>query len=181
MTPATSLAGLLGVDDHEPRELLAALRASGYTVAAAESLTAGLLTALLTEVPGSSDVVRGGLVVYATELKTELAGVSAELLAERGAVHPEVAVELARGARDRCGASIGVGLTGVAGPDPQDGVPAGVVHIAVVTLGRDGDEVVRAVRLAERSDRSGVRAAAVRAALSLLSGLLTDRVTGVLR
>jgi len=181
MTAPPSLAGLLGIGDDEPRDLLDALRASGHTVAAAESLTAGLLTALLTEVPGSSDVVRGGLVVYATELKTELAGVSAELLAERGAVDPQVAVELARGARDRCAASIGVGLTGVAGPNQQDGVPAGVVHVAVVTHGRDGDEVVRAVRLAERADRSGVRAAAVRAALSLVSGLVTDSGTVALR
>ena len=76
-------------------------------------------------------MVRGGLVVYATELKHQLAGVDAELLAERGPVDPEVAAALADGARRRCGADVGVGLTGVAGPDPQNGIAVGTWFCAV--------------------------------------------------
>ncbi|MCE6993744.1 CinA family protein [Saccharothrix sp. S26] len=132
-------------------DVVEALKGRGETVATAESLTAGLVTAALTDVPGSSAVVRGGLVVYATDLKHALAGVDAALLAQHGAVHPEVARQLAEGARERCGATWGLGLTGVAGPDPQDGVAPGTVHIGLsgpsgsfvstLTLGGDRDEV----------------------------------------
>lgn len=107
------------------------LRRAGLTVATAESLTGGLLGAALSSVPGSSAVLRGGLIVYATDLKHTLAGVPAELLAARGPVDPDVAVALAAGARKRCGADLGVGLTGVAGPDPQDGHPPGTWFVAV--------------------------------------------------
>ncbi len=144
--------------------LVAALRERGETVATAESLTAGLLTAVLTSAPGSSAVVRGGLIVYATDLKAALAGVPADLLAARGAVDPEVAVHLAEGARARCSATIGVGLTGVAGPDPQDGVEPGVAHVALVSARGVRERVVRAP-----GSRGAVRAAAVRAALELLA------------
>ncbi|MGX7825028.1 CinA family protein [Actinokineospora sp. 24-640] len=144
-------------------EVVDLLRARGETVAAAESLTAGLFTAVLTSVPGSSAVVRGGLVVYATDLKAELAGVDAGLLAERGAVDPDVAAALAAGARRRCGSTIGIGLTGVAGPGPQDGVAAGTVHVAL-----DGPRGPLAATLRDRGDREAVRCAAVRAALELI-------------
>lgn len=143
--------------------LHADLRELGATVAVAESLTGGLLTAALTDTPGASATVRGGLVVYATPLKASLAGVPAQLLAERGAVDPDVAVALARGARSRLGATYGLGVTGVAGPDPQDGKPVGTVFVA---LAGPDDEVV-----AQRSltgDRSAIRAGAVEAALDIL-------------
>ncbi|PPK67493.1 CinA family protein [Actinokineospora auranticolor] len=149
--------------------LVAALRDRGETIAAAESLTAGLFTAVLTGVPGSSAVVRGGLVVYATDLKASLAGVDAGLLAARGAVDPEVAAQLAAGARSRCGADIGVGLTGVAGPDPQDGVPPGTAHVAL-----DGPRGPRAVTITTVGDREHVRAAAVLAGLRLVAADLGD-------
>ncbi|MFR9730822.1 CinA family protein [Saccharopolyspora sp. MS10] len=151
-------------------ELLDLLRARGETVATAESLTAGLLAATLTEEPGASAVVRGGLIVYATDLKSELAGVDEELLVTGGAVQPEVAAQLAVGARDRCGASWGIGLTGVAGPDPQDGVEPGTVHLGFA--GPDGPAVrtVHTVRLG--GDRSTIRAAAVRVALEHLTALV---------
>ncbi|MFC7616807.1 CinA family protein [Actinokineospora soli] len=148
--------------------LVRALAARGETVAAAESLTAGLVLATLTEVPGSSAVVRGGFVVYGTDLKTTLAGVPADLLAERGAVDPDVAVALAEGARERCGASIGLGLTGVAGPGPQDGVAAGTVHVALVS-----PRGTRLSSLRATGDRARVRTAAVEAALSLIGADLT--------
>src|SRR5690348_14782860 len=105
--------------------VLAALDARGETLAVAESLTGGLLAATIVDVPGASRVFRGGLVVYATELKASLAGVDAGLLAERGPVDPDVARDLARGAALRCGAQWGLSTTGVAGPDPQGGIAAG--------------------------------------------------------
>ncbi|HET6211899.1 MAG TPA: CinA family protein, partial [Micromonosporaceae bacterium] len=113
-----------------PADLLAALDRRGETLAVAESLTGGLLAATIVAVPGASAVFRGGLVVYATDLKASLAGVPAGLLAERGAVDPDVAVALARGAREKCRSDWGLGTTGVAGPDPQDGVPPGTVYVA---------------------------------------------------
>ncbi|MEB3366986.1 CinA family protein [Saccharopolyspora mangrovi] len=157
----------LGLPFSQVAELIGVLRRRSETVATAESLTAGLVSAALTEVPGSSAVVRGGLVVYATDLKERLAGVDPQLLAEHGAVHPDVAAQLAVGASRRCGADWGVGLTGVAGPDPQDGVAPGTVH-----LGFSGpqDSQVRSVVL--DGDRHAVRAAAVRVALEHFAGML---------
>lgn len=144
-------------------EVVSALIERGETVATAESLTAGLVCATLTEVPGSSKAVRGGLVVYATDLKARLAGVDPRLLAEHGAVHPDVAAQLATGARERCGADWGLGLTGVAGPDGQDGVAPGTVHIG---LAGPGVQQVRTHRF--EGDRAAVRTASVHAALELL-------------
>ncbi|MBM7775825.1 nicotinamide-nucleotide amidase [Actinokineospora baliensis] len=146
-----------------PAQVVAALKAAGETVATAESLTAGLVTATLTEVPGASAVVRGGLVVYATDLKASLAGVDPALLAAHGAVNAEVAAQLAAGARARCGADIGVGLTGVAGPDPQDGVAPGTVHIALVSARGERRELIEVV-----GGREEVRSAAVAGVLALI-------------
>ncbi|MGH3622482.1 MAG: CinA family protein [Sciscionella sp.] len=165
MSRSDPLLALLGLRTEPVAELLAVLRRRGETVATAESLTAGLLAATLTAVAGSSAVVRGGLVVYATDLKAELAGVPAALLAEHGAVHPLVAVSLATGARERCGASWGIGLTGAAGPDPQDGVLPGTVHLAVT--GPDGSHQRE---LHATGARHAVRAATVVAAVELLAG-----------
>jgi nicotinamide-nucleotide amidase len=164
------LAELVGVDAEGLTELIGALKKKHETVATAESLTAGLLVAVLTSVPGSSAVVRGGVVVYATSLKHELAGVDEELLAERGPVDPDVALELAKGARVVCGATWGVGLTGVAGPDPQDGIEPGVVHIGV-----SGPETAQVRTIGVEGNRHQVRAAAVSTALDLLSALADQR------
>lgn len=166
------LADLLGVDPESLTSLIATLRDRGETVATAESLTAGLVAAALTSVPGASAVVRGGLVVYATQLKTDLAGVAADALAEHGAVHPLIAEQLAAGARTTCRSSWGIGLTGVAGPDPQDGVAPGVVHLAVAW---GGGTSVRTIEVS--GDRHQVRAAAARAAFDLLSAQLAEPVT----
>lgn len=167
---AGGLCGLLGVRRGRLAQLIARLAERGDTLATAESLTGGLFTAMLTEQPGSSAVLRGGIVCYATDLKHSLVGVDAQLLAESGPVDREVAVQLATGIRRRCTASIGVGLTGVAGPGPQDGVPAGTVFVAAASADR-----VRWRCLAggaESADRWQVRAAAVRAALDLLEQLV---------
>ena len=100
------------------------------TLAVAESLTGGLLAASLVEVPGASAVFRGGIVAYATDLKSALLDVPAALLERYGAVHPDVASAMAEGVRRRLDATFGVSTTGVAGPDPADGQPVGTVHIA---------------------------------------------------
>jgi len=139
------------------------LRERGQTVACAESLTGGLLGAALSELPGSSATFRGGLVVYATDVKSAVAGVPADLLDVHGAVSPQTAEALASGARERLGADWAVATTGVAGPDEQEGRPVGTVHVAVA--GPDG-VTVRSARLP--GDRDRVRALAVTAALDLL-------------
>lgn len=139
----------------------------GETVATAESLTAGLLAATLVDVPGASATFRGGLVVYATDLKASLAGVPARLLATRGPVDGDVAVALAAGAATRCDADWGVSTTGVAGPDPQNGVAVGTVWVAVSGPAGQG-----ARRMTLDGDRPAIRAAAVDAALLLLRDLL---------
>lgn len=144
-------------------DLVRALKAAGQTVATAESLTAGLLSATLAGVPGASAVLRGGLIVYATDLKATLAGVSADTLAADGPVAASTAEQLAVGARTRCGADWGIGLTGVAGPDPQDGREVGTVF-----LGLAGPEGTEVVRLKLSGDRWTIRVSAVRAAITEL-------------
>ena len=139
------------------------------TMASAESLTGGLLAATVVEIPGVSSVYRGGLVVYATDLKHALAGVPQELLDERGAVDPDVALGLARGVRERCSADWGVATTGVAGPEPQDGKPVGLVYVAVA--GPAG-ETVRELTL--DGNRDAVRTESVTRALLLLADCVQD-------
>jgi nicotinamide-nucleotide amidase len=152
------------------------LLARGETVATAESLTAGLVGAELTRTPGSSATYRGGLIVYATDLKTSLAGVSHDLLAERGAVDPDVAAALAAGARDRLGASWGLGLTGVAGPDPQDGVAVGTLFVGLAAPPALGADQVMSQLLT--GDRAAIRAASVDVALALLAAALAAAGAG---
>jgi len=134
------------------------------TLATAESLTGGLVAATIVEIPGVSAVFRGGLVVYATELKHTLADVPEDLLAKGGPVDPDVALALAAGARERCGADWGLATTGVAGPEPQDGKPVGLVYVAVA--GPAG-ATVRELRLS--GARAEIRGASVTAALELLT------------
>jgi nicotinamide-nucleotide amidase len=149
-------------------ELVRTLKERGETLAVAESLTGGLLAATLVEIPGVSAVFRGGLVVYATDLKTSLAGVPAELLALRGPVDPDVARALAIGALERCGTDWGLATTGVAGPEAQGGRPVGTVFVAVAGPGGgSGGSVAR--RLDLRGDRPAIRVATVTAALRLLA------------
>ena len=150
-------------DDSLARVVVARLTAAGQTVAVAESLTAGLVGAALTEVAGSSAVFRGGVQVYATDLKASLAGVPQDVLDEHGAVSARTAEALAQAVRGRLGATYGLALTGVAGPDPQEGHPPGTLHVAVA--GPDGT-VSRSLRLP--GDRARVRLLAVTAGLDLL-------------
>ena len=146
-----------------PGVVLQRLVAAGQTVAVAESLTGGLLGAALTELPGSSAAFRGGLLVYATDVKASLAGVPDDVLATEGAVSTATAEALAVGARDRLGATWGIGVTGVAGPDEQEGKPAGTLHVAVA-----GPTGVRSATRRVPGDRQRVRLIAVTSALDLL-------------
>lgn len=145
------------------RQVHELLSGRGETVAVAESLTGGAVGAALTAVPGVSATFRGAVVAYATELKAALLGVDAVLLERVGAVHPQVAAQMAAGVRERLGATYGLATTGVAGPDPQDGRVPGEVHVAVA-----GPRGVEAASLSLVGDRAAVRAGAVRAALERL-------------
>lgn len=143
------------------------LRSAGHTLATAESLTAGLVSATLAAVPGASDVLLGGVVAYASDVKTSLLGVDPELVATYGVVSAECAGAMARGAIDALGATWGLSTTGVAGPDRQEGKPVGTVHVAVAGPGIDRS---RALRLT--GDRQQIRTATVAEALELLSDTL---------
>lgn len=153
-----------------PAEVHALLLGRGETVAVAESLTGGLLGAALTSTPGSSATFRGGLIVYATDVKESLAGVPGPLLAAEGPVSAHVAAALAAAARDRLGATYGVGVTGVAGPDPQNDQPVGTVHLAVAG---PAEGEVRSLRC--DGDREQIRSQIVVAALSLLAEVVAAR------
>jgi nicotinamide-nucleotide amidase len=142
------------------------------TIAVAESLTGGMLTAELTDVPGASAVVLGGAVVYATELKHTLLGVDAALLAAEGPVHPEVARQLAAGVRERLAvdgrpADLGVATTGVAGPDPQGGQPVGTVYLGIATAAG-----ARSITLSLSGDREEIRRRTVAEAIGALASEL---------
>lgn len=150
--------------------VLSLLAARGETLAAAESLTGGLVAAELTSVPGASQSFRGSVTAYATPLKHQVLGVDAALLSERGAVDPEVARQMAAGARRVLGADWGVATTGVAGPDAQDGKPVGTVYVAVA--GPGGTVKCAALRL--NGGRADIRGESVRSVLALLSGELDE-------
>jgi nicotinamide-nucleotide amidase len=154
--------------------LIVELTRLGMTIAVAESLTGGLVLAELIGVPGASAVVRGGVVAYATELKSTLLGVDAELLAERSPIDPEVARQMAEGVRVRLGhdgaaADIGLATTGVAGPEPQDGHPVGEVWLGLSIGGR-----VEARGLALGGDRASIRTATVSESLMFVTERLLD-------
>ncbi|MGW0122608.1 CinA family protein [Streptomyces sp. NPDC003327] len=153
---------------NEAARVLALLAERGHTMAVAESLTGGLVAAEFTGVPGASASFRGSVTAYATDLKHALLGVDRALLAERGAVDPEVALQMAAGARDRLGADWGVSTTGVAGPDPQDGQPVGTVYVAVAGPAGAGAGVGKVVSLRLNGDRAEIRRESVRSVLELL-------------
>jgi nicotinamide-nucleotide amidase len=143
--------------------IIARLTDRGESLAVAESLTGGLLAATIVDVAGASAVFRGGLVVYATDLKAKLTGVDPQLLADRGPVDPEVARQLADGVRERFEAVWGLATTGVAGPTPQDGKPVGLVFVGVA-----GPGISEAKELLLTGGRAEIRRAAASEALALL-------------
>jgi nicotinamide-nucleotide amidase len=149
-------------------QLIAELKSRHLTLAVAESLTGGLLAASIVAVPGASAVFLGGVVAYNTALKRSILLVDGALLAEHGPVHAEVAAQMALGVRqvlavDGRSADVAMATTGVAGPGPQDGHPAGTAFVAVA-LGQQ----VHTLRLSLQGDRQAIRSAVVRESLELL-------------
>ena len=153
----------------DPAGVVSALRRAGLTVAAGESITAGLVSATLAEVPGCSAVLRGGVVAYQADVKAHLLGVPQDVL-DRGLVTSEVAEAMALGAARALGADVGIGTTGAAGPDPHDGVPPGTVWVAVAV-----GTSCTSTRLQVEGDRAAVRRAAVEACWELLTAALSGR------
>jgi PncC family amidohydrolase len=145
-------------------DLIADLVAEGSTVATAESITGGRLVAALTSVPGSSAVVRGSVVAYATDVKTSMLGVDPVLLAEQGAVCAQVAGQMADGVRERMRAAYGVATTGEAGPESASGTPVGTVFIAVA-----GPQGTTTRRIDRAGTREQIQMGAVDDALRLLA------------
>ncbi|CAB4884385.1 MAG: nicotinamide-nucleotide amidohydrolase family protein [Actinobacteria bacterium] len=151
-------------------DIVGLLQARELTLATAESITAGLVAATIADVPGCSSVLRGGVVAYATDTKASVLGVDPALLEH--VVSQEVAVQLARAAARLLHADIGVGTTGVAGPDELDGQSPGTVWIAVHDAGRDRTTS----RLLELSgDRRSVRQATVDAVFELVREVVEAR------
>jgi nicotinamide-nucleotide amidase len=155
--------------------IVAELTRRGERVAVAESLTGGLLTSALVDVPGASAVVSGGVVAYATPLKSQVLGVDAALLAERGAIDAEVARQLAAGVRERLAidgraADHALATTGAAGPEPQDGHAPGTVWIGYADAAGATAELLQLA-----GGRDAIRHATVDAALALLARRLGIR------
>jgi nicotinamide-nucleotide amidase len=150
----------------EPADIVRLLADRGLTIATGESLTAGRVAATLADVPGCSTVLRGGVVAYSPDVKTQVLGVPQAALGF-GIVSREVAEAMAVGARSVLGADVGVGTTGVAGPDPHDGQPPGSVWIAVAT-----PTGVLSDHLDLTGDREAVRRQTVEACWSLVTRAL---------
>jgi len=144
--------------------VLALCRSRRLTVAVAESCTGGMLGQRLTAVPGSSDVFRGGIIAYDNQVKEQLLGVDHATIAENGAVSVETAAAMASGARQRLGASVGIGITGIAGPGGGTAEkPVGTVCVAI-----DGDGITSARSLRLIGDREEIRQRSAQSALDML-------------
>ena len=155
-----------------PAAVVSLLVEQEATVAAAESLTGGGVVQALTDVPGASAAVLGGVTAYATDIKSRLLGVPTDLLAEHGPVHPKVATAMAVGVRDRLGSTWGVSTTGAAGPEPVGRHPPGEVHICVA------GPTTQTLSLTLPTGRDRVRALAVAHALDLLRRSLLGGESG---
>jgi nicotinamide-nucleotide amidase len=158
-------------DIERASEVIAQLVRRGETLATAESLTGGLIGYRLTSLPGASQVYRGGVISYATDLKADLAGVSPETLAAQGPVAGQTVGEMAAGIARRCRARWGLATTGVAGPDPQDGHAVGEVYVPLADSA-SGEVAVRALQLS--GTRSQIRSETAERALRLLGERLRD-------
>src|SRR3954469_3045161 len=143
------------------------------SVATAESLTGGRLAAALTGVPGASQSYLGGVVAYATSVKESVLGVPAQLVARYGVISSECALAMARGAASVTGATWGIGTTGVAGPDGQDGHPPGTVHAGLI-----GPGATRALALELVGGREAIQDRTCQAALSALEDMLSIHAEG---
>ncbi|MDR3528896.1 MAG: CinA family protein [Rhizomicrobium sp.] len=151
-------------------DVLSAARVKGLRIATAESCTGGLIVGLLTEIPGSSDVVERGFVTYSNEAKADLLGIPLSLIQENGAVSEVVARAMAEGAVQHSLAQIAVAVTGIAGPGGgTTAKPVGLVHMAV---SRDGGQTVHEEHRFGDIGRTEVRLATVEAALRLVQKMM---------
>ncbi|MET0247784.1 MAG: CinA family protein [Sphingomonas sp.] len=151
------------------RKVIDANRAAGRRVAVAESCTGGLVSAALTEIPGSSDVFEGGFVTYSYSAKTELLRVSSDVLETFGAVSIAVAWTMAQNALNKTGADVSVAITGIAGPDGgSEKKPVGTVVFARAEKGADPEKIVANSKKFDNNGRGGVRLQAALVALELL-------------
>lgn len=141
----------------------------GLTVATAESLTAGMVAAVLADSPGASGMLQGGVVSYQNSVKADVLGVPAELLDAVGSVDGDVAKAMAAGARRVCGADIGVSTTGVAGPEPHGGKAVGTVFVGIATA--DG---AKSFGYDFEGNRADIRGQACAAALERLLEALSS-------
>lgn len=150
------------------QQLVVRLEELGLTLSTAESLSGGLLSSAVVDVPGASSVLRGGIVSYTTEVKNQVLGVDQSLLDSGGPVQPEVALQMARGVSKLLDSSMALSTTGVAGPgDSQDG-PQGLVYVAAIVKARGEQEAVELVSECHfEGDRDHVRKQAVCRALTL--------------
>jgi nicotinamide-nucleotide amidase len=148
--------------------VIKALHSRNLTLATCESLTGGKIGATLTSVPGSSQVFRGGLITYASDLKVKLAAVDAAWVAEHGVINEQTAIQMADGAKAACGSDIAVSVTGVAGPDGEDGVAPGVVWIGLALP--DRKTFATEYDFASAGGREEIRAATVEVALTMVQG-----------
>lgn len=170
--------------DQSSAQVVSALSEQGRTIAIAESLTGGMVSASVVAIAGASAVLRGAVVAYATELKKDILGVDPDLLSAKGPVDPDVAAQMAAGVRKLLGADFGLATTGVAGPGPADGAPAGRVFVAVAgrlvsrrepstdqdfyrPVGHDG-VTARVLRLDLDGDRAAIRLGSTARVLELL-------------
>ena len=153
-----------GAPEATPAELADALRGTGLTVAVAESITGGMIGSLITEQPGSSEYFAGGVIAYSNDVKRDQLGVSASLLEGVGAVSREVGEAMAAGVRSRLGTSLGVAVTGIAGPAAAGTTkPVGLTYIAVASTGR-----VASREFKFEGDRASIRQQAAAEALRML-------------
>ena len=158
---------------HLAEEAVSAAIASGLTVATAESLTAGMVAAVLADTPGASGMLQGGVVSYQNSVKTGVLGVPRDLLDSVGAVDGRVAEAMAEGARRLCGADIGVSTTGVAGPEPHAGKDVGSVYIGIATTAGSAS-----YGYSFDGSRPEIRGQACAAALERLLEALASKATG---
>ena len=164
----------IGVNVNSIQEVcLALLKEKGLTLGTAESCTGGLIAKLITDLPGSSAVLKGGVVSYTNQVKAGVLGVPQELLEEYGAVSPQVAEAMARGAQKVLGCDIAVSATGVAGPDSDDrGNPVGLVYLGLAY----GDQCVVQEFHAGKGDRDRIRRMSAGTALDMVRRHLTGRL-----
>ena len=151
-------------------EIVGQLSHQNLSIATAESLTAGMLSSAIADVPGASAVFHGGVVAYNNNIKHRLLGVSADTLAARGAVDSETAKQMAQGARQRFQSDLGISTTGVAGPEPSEGKAVGLTFIALATA---ENTAVRLLRFDGNRDHN--RRATVAACVQLMAEWLAEQ------